>query len=111
MEVRFEREGRTLIARVAGRVDGMSAAGSLRQIIEKELDAEDDLLIVDCEAMEYISSAGLRTVAILVNRTRRASTKLRVCSLRAPVAAVFRSTGFDKLVEVVPGIEQARRAA
>lgn len=110
MEVSFERDGSVLIARPHGRVEGLAAATTLQKALEDALRPTDAALILDFESLVYISSAGLRAVAILRNRTHATRMNFVLCSLSKPVQDLFASSGFDNLVRVVDTLDNARWA-
>lgn len=110
MEVTTQREGETLIARPRGRIDGLANATSLQKTLEDAIESSDRALILDLEGVSYVSSAGLRAVAIMINRTRAADMRFVLCSLSGPIRALFATSGFDKLVQVVDTLDDARRA-
>ena len=110
MKVSFERDGSVLIARPHGRIEGLAAATALQRAIEAALRPADAALILDFESLAYISSAGLRAVAILRNRTRATRMNFALCSLSKPVQDLFATSGFDNLVRVVDTLDNARRA-
>ena len=110
MEVITYREGETLIARPHGRIDGLANATALQRTLEGAIESTDQALILDLENVSYISSAGLRTVAIMINRTKAADMSFVLCSLSAPIHDLFATSGFDKLVQVVDSLDDARWA-
>ena len=110
MEVTTHREGETLIARPHGRIDGLADATSLQKILEGAIESSDQALILDFENVSYISSAGLRTVAIMINRTRAADMGFVLCSLSGSIRDLFATSGFDKLVQVAGTLDDARWA-
>ena len=109
MEVATVREGATVVARVSGRVSGLATAAELQKALEGAFTAGDEALVVDFADVPFISSAGLRTIAIILNRTQAAKVDFVVSSLSDPVREVFAMTGFDQLVRVVDDLDEARR--
>ena len=110
MEVMIRREGGTLIASPSGRIDGLSDANALQKALEGALEPGYEALILDLENLAYLSSAGLRTVAIMINRTKAADMGFVLCSLSKPLGDLFATSGFDKLVAVVDTLDDARWA-
>ena len=110
MEVTTHREGETLIARPHGRIEGLANATTLQRALEGAIESTDQALILDLEQVPYISSAGLRAVAIMINRTRAADMSFVLCSLSRPIHDLFTTSGFNKLVQVVDTLDDARWA-
>jgi anti-anti-sigma factor len=57
-------------------------------------------LVVDFEALDYISSTGLRVLLATAKRLRSAGGSLRLCALNETVAEVFEISGFDTILSV-----------
>lgn len=108
MNVAFSREGNILYAKPSGRIEG-SNADEFRKAVEGALEDTDEALILDMESLTYISSVGLRMVAMLSHLTKQAGISFALCSPSRAVNFVFASAGFDKLVSVVETSESARR--
>ena len=108
MELTIAREGRTVIARLGGRIDGMTQAGALEQSIREATEKGDAGLILECSDVSFVSSAGLRMFAMVANRTRQARAAFAVCGLNAQNRQVFEISGFEQLLTVVEDIDEAR---
>ena len=107
MELSAVREGETLIVALNGRIDGANAS-EIQRALEDALAPEDRALVLDMEGVTFMSSAGLRIVAIMINRTRAKKTRFALCSLSGPVMEVLATSGFSKMVPVLNTLEEAR---
>ena len=85
MNVTFEREEDRLTGKLAGRLDALSTP-ELDARLEKEAEGLTQLTL-DLEALEYISSAGLR---LLIKLKRR-----------FPGEGAFRLTGVNEIVREI----------
>ena len=94
MKINFNKNADTLTVNLEGRLDTMTAP-ELESFLKENLDGAANLTI-DCEKLEYVSSAGLR-VLLSAQKKMKSSMKLtNVCEL---VMEVFEMTGFaDVLV-------------
>ena len=108
MDVTLRREDTTLIAHLRGRIEGLPAASSLQVSLEEAFEPTDKALILDFENLSYISSAGLRIVAIMINRTRMARMKFVLCCLIGPTQEIINISGFNQLVTVAETLDDAR---
>ena len=99
MKVTTEREDGTLVAMVEDRVDGTNA-GEFQQALEAVISESDRIVILDCEQLSYISSAGLRVVLLTARALQRQNSKFAVCSLSEQIREVFEISGFDKIIPV-----------
>ena len=107
MDIVTVREDETLIAELNGRIDGTNAV-EVQRGLESTLSPGDRALILDMEGVSFMSSAGLRVVAIMINRTRANGTQLVLCSLPGPVKEVLATSGFDRMVSVLDTLDEAR---
>ncbi len=98
LTVQAEKEGGVLVARVTGRVDGANAR-EFQEALESAV-GESELVVLDLEALSYISSAGLRVMLLLAKALRRQDAKFAVCSLTDRIREVFEISGFDKIIPV-----------
>lgn len=64
-------------------------------------------VVVDCSALEYLSSAGLRALLIVAKKTKSAGGGLVFCSVGSTVKDVLEVSGFGALLGVYPGTEEA----
>ena len=109
MELTIAREGRTVIARLGGRIDGMTQADAFERSIRKATQRGDAGLILECSDVSYVSSAGLRMFAMIANHAEKARAAFAVCGLSAQNREVFEISGFGQLLTIVGSIDDARR--
>ena len=64
------------------------------------LEAGDKRLVVDLAGLEYISSAGLRSILASAKKLKAQGGDLAFCALSGIVAEVFAVSGFAKLLPV-----------
>ena len=111
MPVAAEQEGNTVIAHLSGRVEGGTSATEFQEALQGAIGPTSQAMVLDFEHLDYISSAGLRAIAILLNDTRKRGVRLLACRMKAPVRAVFEVSGFDQLIRVHETRDQAFQAA
>ena len=75
-------------------LDGLVAGGTTK-------------VLVDFEALDYISSAGLRVLLATAKKLRGSGGNLRLCSLNETVAEVFEISGFSTIFAVFPSEAEA----
>lgn len=110
MDIITEREGNALIAKLNGRIDGSNAV-EFEEAMKTMLKEETNFLILDLEKVSYISSIGLRIIAITINSTNDSGTRMAVCAMPTKVKDVFFMSGFNQLVPVHDTQAQAKAAA
>ena len=99
MKVTIERDGDTLVAMAEDRVDGTNAS-EFQQALESAISDADRIVILDCDQLSYISSAGLRVILLTARALQRQNSKFAVCSLSEQIREVFEISGFDKIIPV-----------
>ena len=106
MDVKWEQQDGTAVARTEGRIDGANFA-EFQRVLESGLDPDARNVVVDFERVAFISSAGLRVVLMLGKQLRKRGAKLAVCSLRDSIREIFAVSGFDRIVPVHESETQA----
>ena len=99
LNIRTEREDDVLSARVGGRIDGSNAA-RFEEMLRTAIEESDRAVIMDLEQLLYISSAGLRAVLFTAKSLWKQGTAFALCSLSDQLKAVFKSSGFDRMVRI-----------
>ncbi|RJR25287.1 MAG: anti-sigma factor antagonist [Desulfobacteraceae bacterium] len=97
METAKRKEKTFTILSVSGRLDAITSSE-----LEKELSAMiaggEKSLILDFEALDYISSAGLRCILAAAKKLREKQGTLRLACLKGVVKEVFDISGFDSVI-------------
>ena len=101
MEVTTENENGTLIASAGGRIDGTNAA-EFENAMQAAIGSTEGAVVLDCEGLSYISSAGLRAILRIAKDLTRRAVKFVLCSLSDPIREVFQISGFDKIINIHP---------
>ncbi len=109
MALDAERTGATVVAKSYERVDGANAR-QFQDDLEAVIEDSDKVVILDLQDLRYISSAGLRVMLLTAKGLSRQGAKFAVCSLSQPVQEVFQISGFDKIIQVHPSLDDARAA-
>lgn len=99
MATTIEQEGNRIVARFSGRLD-TAAAVQTAQDVQPLLEAQDKEIVLDCSALEYISSSGLRIFLSVRKEAAAHGSKVIVRSINADIRQVFMMTGFISLFEI-----------
>ena len=92
MKIIPERNGSSLTAAIAGRIDANTAPEFGREL-ESLTDGVTDLTL-DFDAVEYISSAGLRMLLLAQKKMNRTRGAMRIINVSEDVYQVLEATGF-----------------
>lgn len=99
IDVKWERKGGTVIAMLVGRVDS-SNAHLLERMLETGFDERDNALILDCEHLSFISSAGLGVSLRFAKKFSDAGKGFAVCALPELIYNTVSIGGFEKVIPV-----------
>jgi anti-sigma B factor antagonist len=102
MNIRFETLALTTVVIPEGRLDFGAAAGFQRQVEEVLAGAgtASAAVIIDCSALDYVSSAGLRVFLLATRAAQRAGISFALCALTPAVREVFDLSGFSRIISV-----------
>ena len=92
--IEFGEEGKVLLS---GRLDAAEAPAA-----QSFLDRVEGVVTLDCERLDYISSAGLGVLLKTQKRLLASNGKLRLTGLKPHLHDVFTYSGFDQLFEIEP---------
>ena len=95
MKIKFTKNNGTLAVALDGRLD-TTTAPELDSFLGENYDGTSSI-VIDCEKLSYISSAGLRVLLSAQKKTKGAMKLTNVCEL---VMEVFEMTGFADILEI-----------
>ena len=106
MEIQKKKEKETVVVSVKGRLDAVSSPE-----FEKELAAlmaeGESIFILDFGSLDYISSAGLRSILAATKKLKEKKGKLLLASLKEVVKEVFDISGFSAIIPIHDTVEAA----
>jgi anti-anti-sigma factor len=106
MEITQRVEGAVTMVQPDGRID-TEAAEQLDQVLQTAVAEGHSRIVVDMSKVEYISSAGLRSLAAVLVRCRGEGGDMKLAALNERVTRVFKIIGFDLLMSVTDTPEAA----
>ncbi len=106
MQITKREHGGALVFVLEGRVDS-EGAGELDSVLQDALAAGQYRLVLDMAGVSYINSAGLRTLADVLTRSRANSGDLRLVALSPRVQRIFAIIGFDRFFDSYDSVEAA----
>jgi anti-sigma B factor antagonist len=92
--IEFGQEGRVVLS---GRLDASEAPAA-----QSFFDRVEGVVTLDCDGLDYISSAGLGVLLKTQKRLLASKGKLRLAGLKPHLHDVFTYSGFDQLFEIEP---------
>lgn len=95
MKINFNSNNGILNVAIDGRLD-TTTAPELERFLSEKYDGTCSI-VIDCEKLLYISSAGLRVLLSAQKKTKGAMKLINVCEL---VMEVFEMTGFADILTI-----------
>lgn len=99
MEIKNIKEPNRVILEICGRIDTTTAGRFEMQVLQQFETAVDEI-VLDCAGVEYLSSAGLRSLLVLAKAASSRNIHIALCRLPGIVREVLEISGFDSFFEV-----------
>lgn len=99
MEIVEERLDNALILEPAGRIDS-SNAGEFTEHLTSAVDNDSNRVVVDLGQLEYMSSAGFRSLLVAAKKAKAKGCDLSLCRLEGRIRDLFELGGFLNLFVV-----------
>ena len=102
MDIRTEHVGGVQVVTAEGRLDGIYSSAFANQVGELLTEANPKVLI-DFTDIDYVSSAGLRALLMLVKKAKASGSVFALCGVNDQVREVLAISGFAEIVSVHGG--------
>ncbi|MBR5299576.1 MAG: STAS domain-containing protein [Bacteroidales bacterium] len=99
MKVEITQTDNQVMAIIEGRLDTVTSS-EFEKNLSPYFTAQSIELILDCAAMEYISSAGLRVVLMAHKSITAKGGRFIIRNLSNEVRSVFDMTGFSRILTI-----------
>lgn len=97
MNITHVNEGKKITVGIEGRLD-TATAPELEKFFEGALAGTEEL-VIDCENLEYISSAGLRVI-LKTQKTMNVQGEMKLIHVNEMIMEVFDITGFSDILKI-----------
>lgn len=101
-----ERDEKVLVFALGGRLDSTTAK-DLEEVLKQKLDGGEQLILMDMEELDYISSAGLRVVLLAAKRLRSSDGRFGLSALKGEIRQVFEISGLLRILTVFDTRDEA----
>ena len=98
MEIEERTEGSAVVVSLNGRLDGVSGP-DLEAKIDAVVERGDVRMVLECDQMDYVSSAGLRVLLIGARKCQQGGGKLAIAALKPECRSVMEMSGFLSIIE------------
>ncbi len=92
----FTKNDNELTIRLVGHIDSNNAPAVEEQLLALCDQNPQCSIILDCEKLQYISSAGLRVIL----KTKKKNNSTKVVNVSSEVYEIFEMTGFTQMIEI-----------
>ena len=99
VQIHTSKEGNGTVVQLQGKVDATSAP-SVEQALVGVIDQGEKRLVLDCAGLDFISSAGLRSLLLAVKKMKAAGGAISLAALQPNVKEVFDISGFSALFTI-----------
>ena len=99
MQLTLQRTPPVLIISLEGKLDTVACADFEAQML-RALGDGDRLILMDCQRLAFIASAGLRVFLLAAKQLRASGGKLAFAGLQRHVEHVFQISGFTALFPI-----------
>jgi stage II sporulation protein AA (anti-sigma F factor antagonist) len=89
-----------------GRLDSVTSTNFERDLLAY-IESGATRVLIDFSKLDYISSAGLRSVLLAAKRIRASGGRMSLCSLNHQIAEVFDISGFSSILDIQPSYDAA----
>ena len=109
MEISLEKINDSDIISVKGRLD-VTTTAELDKTFSSLFESGGAKILVDCAELEYISSAGLRTLLAAAKNSKKQNGKIVLACLNRNVRQIFEISGFTQIFDIFDSRESALSA-
>jgi anti-anti-sigma factor len=106
MEIQKRKEKNMMVVSIKGRLDALTAPELEKDLLETIAGGEEGF-IMDLSGLQYISSAGLRTLLVLAKKLKSGQGEILFTGLKGPVEEVFKISGFYSIFKIFDSLEAA----
>ncbi len=106
MDITISNETNYRILKINGDVDASSAI-QVDEQIRIAIDEKIEHLLIDCEHLDYISSAGLGVFMSYLQELKTKNSKMTLYNMSDKVFKVFEILGLHNLITIVDTKEEA----
>ena len=106
MELTTRKEKGAVIVSVNGRIDAVTSP-DLEKFLSEVAAADENILILNLNEVDYISSAGLRVILIVAKQLKIKQGELILAGLQDVVKEVVESSGLDSFLKVFDTAQDA----
>ena len=106
MDISTRKDGKSVVVSVSGKLDAVTSSAYEKKLNEL-ISGGEKSIVVDFSALEYISSAGLRSILATSKTLKAGGGKIALANIKAGVKEVFDISGFGTIFPLHDSVEAA----
>jgi anti-sigma B factor antagonist len=106
MDILCDKNAKGTLMQVKGRMDAVNAPAFEDEFLQV-IDNGEKKVVVDLGALEYISSAGLRSILTSAKKAKGVGCTMQFCGLSGMVEEVFKVSGLGTMFAVAATADEA----
>lgn len=106
MKITKKQTGEFLVLNIEGKIDMSNYVSAEAEVVEI-INAGNKNIIMNCQELEYVSSAGLRVFLTALKKVKALGGKIAVCHLNDDLQEAFEVSSFASIFKVFPDLEGA----
>jgi stage II sporulation protein AA (anti-sigma F factor antagonist) len=106
MDIVVNQVGQVSLISVVGSVDALSSP-DVEACLQSQLDSGQAQLVLDLSEVDFMSSAGLRVILLIVHKSREVGGDLRLAAAQPGVEGVLSLVGITQILQVFGTVEEA----
>jgi len=95
-----------VVMKVKGRIDS-STAPELDTALAKLLNENRNKIVLNLQSVDYMSSAGLRSLVKALKESQKSGGDVRLASVSEPIVVVLRTVGMLQMFKMFSTIDEA----
>ena len=100
MDIKISKEGDKTLVVIDGRID-TTTVEQFQKVANTLMEDEHPDIDIDCTALSYTSSQGLRTFLMLQKSVMKHGGKMVLRNMNPQVKEVFDITGFSNIITII----------
>ncbi len=109
MEIEIKKEQETVVVSVKGRMDAVTSP-EFEKNLTALISTGENKFLINLSQLEYISSAGLRSILLIAKQLKTRDGKIVFSGLQVPVKDVFDISGFGSIFKIYETEEESLKA-
>lgn len=106
MEIKIISQPSAEIIVIKGRLD-VTTTQDLEKTFTDLFNAGKNKMLIDCTELDYISSAGLRTLLTAAKTSKKVDGKIVLANLNTNVKQIFEISGFTSIFDIFDSMQSA----